>query len=50
VLEELEKKNITSLLFQNGANERRGLEELEKEKITSRLFRMDQVRGVGWRS
>ncbi len=37
-MEELEKKNIISLLLQNGAGERRGLEELEKEKINSRIF------------
>jgi hypothetical protein len=37
-LEELEKKNITSLLLQNGAGERRhGLEELKK-KITIHLL------------
>jgi hypothetical protein len=35
-LEELEKKNITSHLLQNGAGERHGLAELEK--ITSLIL------------
>ena len=48
-LEELEKKNITSLLLQNGAGERHGFEELEKRSQVV-CFEMDQVRGVGWRS
>jgi hypothetical protein len=37
-LQKLEKKNIISILLQNGAGERRGLDEQEKEKITSPLF------------
>ncbi len=44
-LEELEKKNITSLLLQNGSGERHGLEELDKKSQVV-CFKMDQVRGV----
>ncbi len=40
-LEELEKKNITSLLLQNGAGERHGLEELDKRSqvVSSKWIR-----------